>query len=258
MKLLVFISLLLTAIIGSVSAGAIPGEQDTSRLSVIINRDDFKQEYKLIFTKNGSDELNDWDALKIGEGYMNIAGLVNGIKLSIDQRAILKETTEVKLYVKGWATGNYTLRIKGKETFDRSTHITLIDRYTNKRESINTEEKNYNFQIDLNDLASQGAERFSLLFEQQQPKQILDSSPDIIYPNPFSDKLYVKTASDKHQQALVIIRNSLGIVVSRQQINLQENHPEIAVKNFFTGVYFIQLIDKSSNQTISTFKALKR
>ena len=258
MKLLVFQLLLLTAIIGPVLTRLTPGEPETSCLVVSINKNDFRQEYKLIFTKTGTDELNDWDALKIGEGYMSIAGLVNGIKLSIDQRAVLRGTREVKLYVKGWATGNYTLRIKGKETFDRLTRITLIDRYTNKREFINAEEKNYSFKIDLNEPGSQGTERFSLLFEQQQTQQDLNSATERIYPNPFSDKLYIKTSGNKHAQAIVIIRNSLGAMVSKQLINLQENDPEINVKDLFTGVYFIQLIDKGNNQTISTFKTLKK
>ncbi|TCD02578.1 T9SS type A sorting domain-containing protein [Pedobacter psychroterrae] len=258
MKSLVSILLLLTMITGSASTGPIPDERNTAHLIVSIARNDFKQEYKLIFTKNGTDEVNDLDALNIGEGYVSIAGLINGLKLSIDQRATLKEAREVKLYVKGWATGNYTLRIKGKETFDRLTRITLIDRHANKRESINTEEKNYSFQIDLNEPGSQGNERFSLLFEQQQTQQDLNSATEIIYPNPFSDKLYIKTYSDKHAHAIVIIRNSLGVIVSRQLINLQQNDSEISVKDLFTGVYFIQLIDKSNNQTISTFKTLKK
>lgn len=250
MKSLLFILLLLSTI--SVS------EPNTSRLIVSINRNGLKQEYKLIFTKTGTDEVNDLDAVKIGEGYVNIAGLEDGIKLSIDQRAELKGYGEVKLYVKGWATGNYTLSLKGKETFDKLTRITLIDRYTNRREYIDTEEKNYVFQIDLNEPDSQGSERFSLLFERQQTQQDLNSATEIIYPNPFSDKLYIKTHNDEYAHVMVIIRNSLGVMVSKQQINLRENNPEIAVKDLFTGVYFIQLVDKSSNKTISTFKTLKK
>lgn len=232
----------------------------TTCLTVGISRDGFKQEYKLLFTKNGTEEVSDQDAIKIGEGYVSIAGLVNNTKLAIDRRPLLLGDKEVKLYVNGWATGNYTLHIEGKETFDKLTDITLIDAYTNQRVPINTMQKTYHFYIDINDPGSRGANRFSLAFEQKKDLQNLHSgSSAIIYPNPFSDKLRIKTLNNEHMLAVAIIRNLLGSIVSTQQINLYAgNDTEIAVGNLIAGMYFVQLVDKSSNKTIATFKISKK
>ena len=231
---------------------------NTPNLLVCLARDEFKQEYKVIFDKNGEDEVTDQDALKIGEGYVSIAALVNNNKLAIDHRANLDTKKEIKLYVKGWATGDYKLDIKGRDSFDDRIEIRLVDKFINKSEPIKLENFRYNFHIDLNNPTSQGAERFSLLFEEKETAPILTTLNNTIYPNPFSDKFHLKTVNSNLSAAEVIIRNTHGQTVFKQTINLKGNDPEIAVGSLQTGLYFVQIVDILTNQTVTTVKAVKQ
>jgi hypothetical protein len=231
----------------------------TSRLSICVSRAGLSDAYVLILRPGGENEINDADAQKIGEGYLGIAGLAaNGNKLSVDERAADTTAKTIKLYVKGWASGNYTLDLKG--TFKPDEQVTLVDHYLNLRKPVSTGDLVYPFYMDMGIAGTYGGSRFSLRFEQLRQTTDQPAGKSIlIYPNPFNNEIYLKSDSQTLKSLKVVIRNITGNVVWNSGVTiLDAGIPlQLLCGHMMKGIYFLQLIDPKTNKVLASFKTLK-
>jgi hypothetical protein len=227
-----------------------------SRLSLSLSRDLFEQRYTLCFTGNGGDDIDDNDALKIGEGYVNIAGIAGGLKLAFDERTFPTEKKVIKLYVAGWGKGFYDLKFSGLESFENNTAITLVDSYSNLGKKVTVSENTYRFYMDEDVPSSFGTERLSLHFEpDESPANSLINKEQLVYPNPFSTKFFLKNTDNIPKGSHLVLRNSLGNIVVKKNLDGFGDLQEIDGSHLATGFYIVQII--SGNRTIYTSKILR-
>nr|WP_294870655.1 LamG-like jellyroll fold domain-containing protein [uncultured Pedobacter sp.] len=231
-----------------------------SQLTIQLKREAFEQQYVVSFVKNGIDDVNDKDAMKIGEGYVSIAGVINGTKLSFDERTTLTEKKEIQLFTKGWDTGLYCLNLQGLESFSPTTSITLTDKYLNISREISPSKNNYCFSMDEKITESWG-NRFMLTLEPfsfMNPGTLYEGNGVTLYPNPIINKFYIKNSSGKTLDTKLTISNIYGQILLTKYLMIGNEVHEINAENLTKGIYLISLFDKVSNKSLKTFKVIKR
>lgn len=232
-----------------------------TRIKISLNKEALSDDYFLTLHPSGNNEINDADAAKIGEGHLSISGLAtNGYKLSIDERAIDTGRRLIKLFVKGWTTGTYSLKFNA--VFKNQEKLTLIDHYLDVQYLIAAGESTYHFSINTAIGQSYGKERFSLLLEPikiTKPINELTNSPFLLYPNPVNELIYLKALNQTWKNLKVIIRNiSAEVVWRNDQAVLEPGIPlQLSCSQLIKGIYILQLIDPKSNKPIASFKILK-
>lgn len=240
----------------TMSAGLHINTAPTSRLALSLCRDLFEQRYTLCFTESGKDGINDNDALKIGEGYVNISGIADGVKLAFDERALPTENKEIKLHVTGWGSGFYDLKFSGLESFGNNTTITLVDGYSHLNKKVTALQNTYRFYMDENVPASFGAERLSLRFEPNESTADPSLNKEhMVYPNPFSTKFFLRNTDNILKGSQLVLRNSLGNIVIKRDLDGLGDLQEVDGSELNTGLYIVQIL--SGNKTLRTFKLLK-
>lgn len=230
------------------------------KIKVVLKKDGLSDEYILLTRPEGNDEVTDADAQKIGEGHLSISGLAtNGTKLAIDERHPDTGKQVIKLFIKGWASGTYTLQLQHSRY--GSEQVTLFDHYLNKEMAVNNETQPYFFSIDLANSQTFGAERFSLILQRQETtleKAVTDQSI-LCYPNPVNEILYIKSAHSTWRNLKISIRAMAGSVAWSGRLPLlgPDTPFRLNCDQLASGIYVLVLIDEKSNQTITSFKMLK-
>ncbi len=81
-----------------------------------------------------------------------------------------------------------------------------------------------------------------------------------VYPNPATSKVNIVVEGNSAQAYNYEIMNVMGTIIDRGQLNGKGNKQSKSVElyNMETGVYFIQLIDKSNKEHVETIKLIKR
>lgn len=234
-------------------------DDNGSQLTIRLKRDVFEQQYVVSFLADGSDAVNDRDAVKIGEGYINIAGVINGTKLSFDERTSLTEKKEIQLFTKGWDSGSYCLSVQGLETFDPATSIKLTDKYLNLSREISTSKSNYCFSMDEKITESWG-DRFTLTLEPSANKDTDNLSGEkqiTLYPNPVINKFYLKSNFKQPFNARLTISNIYGQILLTKHLMIGSDIHEVNAEHLPKGIYLIKLFDKVTNKSLKTFKVIK-
>nr|WP_068888042.1 DUF2341 domain-containing protein [Pedobacter panaciterrae] len=229
-----------------------------AQLIIQLKRDAFEQQYMVSFVADGLDTVNDRDAVKIGEGYVSIAGLINGTKLSYDERTSLTEKKKIQLFTKGWDSGSYCLNLQGLESFAPTTSITLTDKYLNLSREISASKNSYCFSMDEKVTESWG-NRFVVTLE---PALIKDPAVSevkglTLYPNPISNKFYLKNSSDKVFNAKLTIGDLYGQSLLTKHLTIGNGINEVNVEPLVKGIYLISVFDKTGNKLLKTFKIVK-
>jgi hypothetical protein len=236
------------------------------KLEVVISRDDFSQRYILKLDAGGTDEVTDLDALSLGDGYVNLAGLSSDQqKLMVDSRGLVNRKATVPLYVKGWSTGPYELTFSGFDSFQPEDSILLVDKYANSSRLLTQTNNHYPFQIDADAQQSQGPDRFSLSIrigiQHREPNTgVGGNDPDIlIYPNPFTDLITMKAQAPFPQELQLIIRDLMGKTVLTQNLNATPESSALSINagSLTKGMYILELRDKKLNKRLKTAKIIK-
>lgn len=236
-------------------------KETASRVKIQLYAAGLTDSYTLIFSSKGNDGINDADAAKIGEGYLGIAGIAgNGTKLSIDERAMDTIRKEVCLYVKGWASGNYTLNLK--TLLKPNEEIVLADRYLGISKRLTEPESNCHFFIDTAIPASYGQQRFAILYRELPEVKQKDTETDkniVVYPNPFKEWLYLKSARLTYKNLKVLIRDVTGRVVWSNVLPILDAGIPIQqwCGQLVKGIYFLQLLNPKNNKVEAVFKVLR-
>lgn len=236
------------------------------RLEATISRGVFSHTYVLKLVPGGAEELTDADAPSLGDGYIAISGLVGAdVKVDVDTRGLPEPELSVKLYVKGWTSGDYTLDFAGFEGFNSLDSIVLNDRYLNSSKLLTATNKIYNFQINTDIPDSQGATRFSLRIKKGQMTAepsiaLYDKEKQVIvYPNPFRDNIQMKTSGHFPDHIKVLIRSMMGKLMLNAIPEMINGSSTISVNagSLMKGMYMIELIDTTENKRLKSAKIIK-
>jgi hypothetical protein len=232
-----------------------------SVLKVLLSKDGFFQPFELKYNSSGKSELNNGDALKIGDGYVSIGSLsADGVKLSIDERGGSDDAQEIKLFVKGYEKGSYQLRFNGIESFPSEISIILRDHYLKTVTRLNPNDSLFNFEIDTNVPESYGENRFVLVLNGKDIGNTSNEEPlkAIAYPNPFTDQLYLKV-NEIVPDLFVNITDVMGKRVwSKGFGKIEKGNPiPLEITGLNKGIYVVQVFD-GRIRIGAGFKVLKR
>lgn len=227
-------------------------------MTALVSRKAFSQQYCLKFDANGNDDLDDNDAIKLGEGYINIASVISNSKLAIEQRSASKDIQKIDLYVTGWESGTYTIDVKASAALREVKAITLTDNYLKQEIKLQDSIKGYAFKIDTKIQATQD-NRFVIKLEPyKQNEASTDNTDDIvIYPNPVSNRLYFKSIGKNIKNAQLILTDVSGKIVAAHKIEWALIEPSIDCSNLSKGLYLMKLYEQKSHKIIKTFKVVK-
>ena len=224
----------------------------------------FSDSYQLTFKTGGNLDMDDQDALKVSEGYVSISSLhAKGLKLAIEERDFPVGEEEISLVVKGYASGQYYLKIVAAEFEADSTGVILFDKFMNKKLSISAESTiNYPFTIDSALKESQGDKRFSLLLSKVSlPVAVVDTGPELLaYPNPFQHHLFINVKDFHTPSAEVKIKDLTGKLVWQKSFeDVQMNAQlELECQNLFPGLYLLEWSDHINPKKSRTLKIIKQ
>jgi len=223
----------------------------------------FSDSFQLIFKTGGNVDMDDQDALKVSEGYLSISSLhPKGSKLAIEERAFPAATEEITLVVKGYASGEYQLKITAAEFETAHTGVILFDKFMNKKLAVSAKSRiDYSFTIDSALAESQG-KRFSLLLSKVSlPQQVNDTGPELLaYPNPFQHHLFINVKNHHTSSAEVRIKDLTGRLVWQKafkevQMNAQL---ELECQNLYPGLYLLEWNDHINPKKSRTLKIIKQ
>jgi hypothetical protein len=254
---------LLTAL-GCVLLQQVIAQAPGNSLTIKLNSSVFSDSFQLIFTANGNVELDDQDAVKVSEGYLSISSLhPKGSKLAIEERAFPAGEQEVGLFVKGYAGGNYQLKLLSTKFQTANTGIILFDKYLNKKLPLLSESTmDYAFAIDSAVLETQGSSRFSLLLSKVSltAPALAASGGLLAFPNPFKQQLFLNTQNNPTALAEVRIKDLLGRLVWRKEFkDVQLNDIlELECQSLIPGLYLLEWSDKANPKRFKTLKIIKQ
>jgi hypothetical protein len=167
------------------------------------------------------------------------------------------EETVVPLGLNGvFNGGSYELKFSNQNTF-ANAEVKLKDKFINKLydlKSIN----NLVFTVTA-DSNSFGENRFELIFSKSTTglNNELNSSNNnfIVFPNPANNVLNLSLTTTKEDNYNFAIYNQLGAEISNGNLdfNAKRTHA-LNIENLSAGVYFIQVKNGKSSQTIKFIK----
>jgi hypothetical protein len=214
----------------------------------------FSDTFMLVFKENGNVKLDDRDAQKIANGYVNIASFYpKGLMFAIEEQPYPRQDVEFPLYVSGYNSAKYQLNITIPDLNVSGMSVTLYDKYLQKK--INFPSKNsanYDFTIDTAVAASHGEGRFSLLLKKVSEEMLA-------FPNPWQSKLFLDVKSNTAALAEVRIKDLRGRTVWQKEFkNVQRNEVlSLDVEDFSPGIYLLEWIDRMNILKPRTLKIIK-
>ncbi|HMI03178.1 MAG TPA: LamG-like jellyroll fold domain-containing protein [Pedobacter sp.] len=227
-------------------------------MTALVSRKAFSQQYRLNFDANGNDDLDDDDAIKLGEGYVNIASVIGNSRLAIEQRSASKDIQKIDLYVTGWESGTYTIDFKASAALRKAKAITVTDNYLKQEITLQDSIASYAFKIDTKIQATQGNRFVITLKSYNQNERSANNRDDIIiYPNPVSNRLYFKSVNKNIKNARVTFTDLTGKAVAAHKIDWTLTEPSIDCSNISRGLYLMKMYEQESHKIIKTFKVVK-
>lgn len=191
------------------------------------------------------------DAHKMGNPVLNISTpTTDGISMVFNSLGMFTESTSVPVEIRSEIPGNYHLEFKDVNTFDLGTELYLKDNYLGELTPI-TEGLEYLFSIN-SDAASQGADRFEIVFAPQAvtatKKDILEFAASIV-PNPSNGQgisIFLKNPSVATTR--ILITDMLGKVVLDEDFATSRNQIKLDA-NLSMGVYQV-LVSNGGNTSL--------
>ncbi|RZL19440.1 MAG: T9SS type A sorting domain-containing protein [Pedobacter sp.] len=224
-------------------------------LKIILSKDKFEQPYVLKLTEQGFDGVNDLDALKIGEGHVSIASIVDQEQLSIDNRQFSTTPKVVDLNITGTESGTYLLSFEHLVN-SNGFKIILVDSYLNTQKKMTASDNSYKFSMDKTTLGSTGNLRFKVIVEESNEISLLLENIKV-YPNPFRDHINVQIAEKQNENMSLTISDMLGRIVSTGTVKAGASVFAINTQSYIEGTYILRLISERTKSILTTMKLIK-
>ncbi|MCC6634683.1 MAG: T9SS type A sorting domain-containing protein, partial [Chitinophagaceae bacterium] len=175
-----------------------------------------------------------------------IATIKNSTQLAVHSRALNNLISdEVWLNIGASQTGNYTLHFSDYQTLE-DADIFLEDHYLNTKQNIKLND-NYSFSVDVNNAATKGSARFSLVFIRTAPSEVVYNQIKM-YPNP-ADKqvsLLLPKGIDNGINYQIKLTDITGkIVIQRKAKGGKE---VIDIASLTAGIYIVEITDSKGKR----------
>ena len=208
----------------------------------------------LRFTEEGNNDIDTFDAVKIGNPGINVATVNGNTPLAIETRALPENGEQIQLFINNLSTDNYTFRFH-MENMPENTKAFLVDTYTETQFEIEEGINSYDVEVDTSVSASVSPLRFNLIFD-KTTLSIGDFASHMsieLYPNPSSDKVYLRSNIFKEEKINVKIIDILGRNVMEINKFANDGLIEVNVENLNSGLYFIKCDSPSTSELTNKF-----
>lgn len=221
------------------------------KLQLLNNQSEVIDGIGIRFSEGANNNIDLYDAAKMGNLDENLALLSNNQLLSIEERTLPEQTELIPIFTNNWRASTYSFSLTTEGLTDQD--IFIVDHYLNTETLLN---QDYVFQINSNDTNSSSDYRFSLKISSANLDSArLDNNSPMIYPNPVQSQVMVQLPNDSYTNSRLEVWNVLGKEVVNTRIGPQ-NHFVLNVDHLASGVYIIK-IRKSSGETYQT-KLIKK
>lgn len=212
----------------------------------------------IVFDANYSDADDNFDTDKLSNTNINICTKnINGRRLSINSlKPIENEEKVIPIDVSYSVLAKYTLEFARMESLN-NLEILLKDKYLNKTVIV-TPELKYAFEL-TSDANSTGENRFEFIFRKSATglnnELTSNNNNFIVFPNPANNVLNLSLTTTKEDNYSFTIFNQLGEMVNNGNLdfNAKRTHA-LNIENLSNGVYFIQVKNGKTAQTIKFIK----
>jgi hypothetical protein len=211
----------------------------------------------VVFDANYSDADDNFDTDKLSNASINICTKnANGRRLSINSlKPIENEEKVIPIDVSYSVLAKYTLEFARMESLN-NLEVLLKDKYLNKTVIV-TPELKYAFEL-TSDSNSTGENRFEFIFRKSATglnAELSSSNNFIVFPNPANNVLNLSLTTTKEDNYNFTIYNQLGAEVNAGNLdfNAKRTHA-LNIENLSNGVYFIQVKNGKTAQTIKFIK----
>jgi hypothetical protein len=211
----------------------------------------------VMFDANTSNNYDVQDFIKLVNPEINFYSyLADGTKLAMNSMKEITSETIVPLGLNGvFNGGSYELKFSNQNTFNNS-EVYLKDKFINKTydlKSINN--LTFNVTADSN---SFGENRFELIFSKSATglnNELISSNNFIVFPNPANNVLNLSLTTTKEDNYNFTIYNQLGAEVNAGNLDFNSKRTHaLNIENLSNGVYFIQVKNGKTAQTIKFIK----
>ncbi len=212
----------------------------------------------VMFDANNSNNYDAQDFIKLVNPEINFYSyLADGTKLAMNNMKEIGTETIVPLGLNGvFNGGSYELKFTNQNTFTNA-NVYLKDKFINKTydlKSIN----NLTFTV-TTDSNSFGENRFELIFSKSATGLNNELSANnnnfIVFPNPANNVLNLSLTTTKEDNYSFTIFNQLGEMVKNGSLDFNSKRTHaLNIENLNNGVYFIQVKNGKSTQTIKFIK----
>ncbi|MGM0636432.1 MAG: FG-GAP-like repeat-containing protein [Bacteroidota bacterium] len=242
--------------VDDVSGRPVVMNDDNKQLSLILKDEENQliDALRLRFSAGGNNDIDNYDASKMGNLDENLASINQNQLFAVQQRAFPEEDETIVLYTNNWRNTTYKFELN-LENFDE-TPVYLIDNYLNT-ETLISEEIYYEFSVDPSIEASVNTMRFELKFGETtfNNEAFENNNSFAIYPNPADDVVQIKANTNSTSELSIKVFNTLGQEVISQKSKQSGVH-QLDVTMLTSGVYIIKLQDEKGN--VQTSQIIKK
>lgn len=206
--------------------------------------------FVVLFGNDYSNEVDEMDAVKIGNQDENTGILNSGKTLSFESRSLPTASDVIPLANNQYRNTNYTYKVK-VEGLD-NVWAYLLDKFTNSRTLLeNGTETSVAFTVNASD-ASADANRFDIVFDTTLGTgESAFSNALKVYPNPVTaNQFFIELPTQQGESLNVKLVNLLGQEVYSKSLDISENvvriQPETQLQS---GVYLVKISNGSQEAT---------
>ncbi|MGM0634694.1 MAG: T9SS type A sorting domain-containing protein [Bacteroidota bacterium] len=244
----------------SESLTTIFNQEDTNRLNIrLYAAEDHQDEEREIdavsmrFSETFSNEVNDFDAAKLGNIDENLALFTDNNLLAIERREIPMHEEEMQLVVVNYRSDEYVLEFLIDE-LPEDANLSVYDEYLDTTTEITSAENTYAYSVDQSISESTNPFRFKLMFDMETfSTETVQHQELSFYPNPVNQKasLYLPNNTANYEIAVFdILGNRLNIDLP----NLEESRTQLDFSTLSSGVYILKLYGEENQHQIKFIK----
>ncbi|MBW7953057.1 MAG: T9SS type A sorting domain-containing protein, partial [Chitinophagaceae bacterium] len=175
-----------------------------------------------------------------------ITSLKNNQHLVVQTRALnTLSSDEVGLNIGATQSGNYKFDFSDYEKFI-NTDIYLIDHLANVTQDVK-QQPEYVFSVDVNNNATKGSARFSIVFNKKIQPEIVYNNINL-YPNPANKQvtLILPQSADNSINYNIKVTDIAGKTILQQFATGGSN--QMNIEKLIAGVYMIEITDNKNNR----------
>jgi len=224
-------------------------------MKITLGKGEFNQEYKVKFKAGMNNGIDDNDAPKIAEGFVNISSLVNDVKLAMEERNLPEKPDKIQLYTSVWDSGNYQIKIKISTALRRIMDIKLVD--SNSKKEVRSIESDtvLNFAF----TKEEPGNRFSIILSPKANSLTTEKKDDhiLVYPNPVSDRIFIRSILPESVKTRFVITNLSGKVLYTQFLTIQQTAISIDCQGLKKGIYLVNIYPLNKSNSIKSIKIIR-